>query len=360
MGRPFWSVVVWVNTQPNFSDAFRLYRSGQFSLPQLAYEMHHRGLRNRFGTPVTINGLVTMLKNPFYIGLIRIRKTGQMFDGNHETLVNADMFETVQALIAYIEAQELSAPSVKQHLAALRGLFNWLVVKQVVAENPALFVKGPRFSRQIGITPILESGQMRMLLDSIPVTREVKIPKKHGRGVRGVADVKGLRDRAVIAIMAYTFARVSAVAGLKRGDYRLEGKRARLRMVEKGGKEKLVWLHHEAEEFLDAYLAVARIEGPDEALFPTLDKTHRMSGDPLTRRDMLRIVKERCRMAGLAETFCNHTFRGTGITVFLQNGGTLEAAQDMANHSDPRTTKLYDRRKDLATLSEIERRIAFE
>jgi integrase/recombinase XerD len=85
-----------------------------------------------------------------------------------------------------------------------------------------------------------------------------------------------------------------------------------------------------------------------------------MSGTPLTRRDILRIVKERCKAAGLSETFCNHTFRGTGITVFLQNGGALEAAQDMANHSDPRTTKLYDRREDLATLNEIERRIAFE
>jgi site-specific recombinase XerD len=105
---------------------------------------------------------------------------------------------------------------------------------------------------------------------------------------------------------------------------------------------------------------VARIEGPDEALFPTLDKTHRMSGEPLTRRDILCIVKERCRAVGLADTFCNHTFRNTGITVFLQNGGALEAAQDMANHSDPRTTKLYDRRKDVATLSENERRIAYE
>jgi integrase/recombinase XerD len=260
---------------------------------------------------------------------------------------------------AYIEGLGLSAPSVKQHLAALRGLFNWLVVKQVVPENPALFVKGPRFSRQIGVTPILEAEQMRALLDSIPVTREVTIPKKHGGGVKIVADVKGLRDRAVIAIMAYTFARVSAVAKLELGDYRLEGKRARLRIVDKGGKEKLVWLHHEAEQFLDAYLAVAALDGAGTALFQTLDKTHRKSGDPLTRRDMLRIVKERCLAAGLSETFCNHTFRGTGITVFLQNGGSLEAAQDMANHSDPRTTKLYDRRKDLATLSEIERRIAF-
>jgi integrase/recombinase XerD len=75
---------------------------------------------------------------------------------------------------------------------------------------------------------------------------------------------------------------------------------------------------------------------------------------------MLRRVKARCIAAGLSESFCNHTFRGTGMTVFLSNGGSLEAAQDMANHADPRTTKLYDRRKDLAKLSEIERRIAFE
>src|ERR1700721_3924048 len=103
----------------------------------------------------------------------------------------------------------------------------------------ALFVKGPRFSRQIGVTPILEAEQMRALLDSIPVTREVKIPKKHGGGVTVVADVKGLRDRAVIAIMAYTFARVSAVAGLELGDYRFEGKRPRLRWAKKGGRERL-------------------------------------------------------------------------------------------------------------------------
>lgn len=261
---------------------------------------------------------------------------------------------------AYIESKPLTAPSVKQHLAALRGLFNWLVIKQVVPDNPALFVKGPKFSRTVGITPIMEAEQMRVLLDSIPVTRKVKVPKKHGGGVKEVADIKGLRDRAVIAIMAYTFARVSAVVGLARGDYRLEGKRARLRLLEKGNKEKLVWLHREAEEFLDAYIAAVRINETEAPLFQALDKAHRLTGEAITRRDMLRVVKERCIAAGLSEEFCNHTFRGTGITVFLHNGGALEAAQDMANHSDPRTTKLYDRRKDLATLSEIERRIAFE
>lgn len=261
---------------------------------------------------------------------------------------------------AYIEAKPLTAPSIKQHLAALRGLFNWLVVKQVVPENPAMFVKGPKFSRQVGITPIMEAEQMRHLLDSIPITRKVKIPAKHGGGHKEVPDIKGLRDRAVIAIMGYTFGRVSAVVGVKRGDYRLEGKRARLRLLEKGNKEKLVWLHREAEEFLDAYIAAAGIEDKEAPLFQSVDKARRLTSLAISRRDMLDVVKARCTAAGLSEEFCNHTFRGTGITVFLHNGGALEAAQDMANHSDPRTTKLYDRRKDLATLSESERRIAFE
>lgn len=247
-------------------------------------------------------------------------------------------------MAAYIEAKQrvLSAPSVKQHLAGLRMLFNWLVVGQVLPTNPALFVKGPKFSRQVGITPILEATQMRELLDSIEST-----------------SLKGLRDRAAIALMAYTFARVSAVVSLQREDYRWMGKRPQLRLQEKGGKEKLVWLHHEAEEFLDRYLEKAAIAEAKAPLFQTLDKRHRLTGQGIGRRDLLRAVKQRCRNAGLPGTISNHSFRGTGITVFLQNGGSLEAAQELAHHSDPRTTKLYDRRQDLATLSEIERRMAF-
>lgn len=248
-------------------------------------------------------------------------------------------------------------PSIKQHLAALRGLFNSLVIKQVVPEKPALFVEGPKFSRQIDITPTMEADQMRQLLDSIPVMRKVKVPRKHGGEHQEVVDIKGLRDRAAIGIMAYTFARVSAVVGLRLGDYRMEGKHARLRLMEEGNQEMLIWLHREAEEPLHTYTKEAGISGAHAPLFQSLDKVHRFTGDAILRWDMLDMVKSRCKAAGLSEEFCNHTFRGTGITVFLQNGGSLETAQDMANHSDPRTTKLYDRREDLATLSEIERRI---
>jgi site-specific recombinase XerD len=219
-----------------------------------------------------------------------------------------------------------------------------------------MFVKGPRFSRQVGITPIMEAEQMRQLLDSIQVARRIKIPRKHGGGYRDVADLKGLRDRAAIAIMGYTFARVSAVVGLPLGDYRLEGKRGRLRLREKGNKEKLVWLHREAEEFLDAYLAAAGIEDTKAPLFQTLDKAHILSGEAISRRDMLR--REAALQCGRAVGFVlqSHIPRHGHHSVSQQwrfpGGGT--------SHSDPRTTKLYDRRKDLATLGEIERRIAFE
>jgi site-specific recombinase XerD len=206
---------------------------------------------------------------------------------------------------AYIEmnSQFLTAPSVKQHLAALRVLFNWLVIKQVVPDNPAMFVKGPKLSRQVGITPIMESEQVRQVLDSIPVVRKVKAARKHGGGYKEEADIKGLRDRAAIGIMAYTFGRVSAIVGLRLGDYRLEGKRTRLRLMEKDNEEKLVWLHREAEEHLAAYLSAAHIEDHSAPIFQTVDKTHHLSGDAMSRRDMLRVVKQRCRASGFRLIF---------------------------------------------------------
>ena len=85
---------------PLIQEAFKLYSSGRFSLPNLAQEMFRRGLRNHNGGPVTINGLATILKNSFYVGIIRINKTGQTFDGDHEPLITTSMFERVQAVLA--------------------------------------------------------------------------------------------------------------------------------------------------------------------------------------------------------------------------------------------------------------------
>lgn len=85
---------------PLIREIFALYSSGTISLPQLAEEMFRRGLRNLKGGRVTVNGLATILRNPFYIGLMRILKTGQTFNGNHEPLVSTEMFQTVQEVLA--------------------------------------------------------------------------------------------------------------------------------------------------------------------------------------------------------------------------------------------------------------------
>ena len=101
-------------------------------------------------------------------------------------------------------------------------------------------------------------------------------------------------------------------------------------MSEKSSSE-LVWLHHEAEAYLDAYIAAAGIDDTEAPLFQSLYKGHKLTGEAISRRDVLRMVKERCIAAGLSEAFCNHTFRGTGMTVFLSK---RRLARSSAGHGE--------------------------
>src|SRR5260370_32834402 len=85
---------------PLIQEAFRLYSSGNFSLPDLTQQMFRKGLRNRNGGPVTINRFATILKNPFYIGLMKIERNGQTFPGIHQPLIATDIFEKTQDVLA--------------------------------------------------------------------------------------------------------------------------------------------------------------------------------------------------------------------------------------------------------------------
>ena len=239
-----------------------------------------------------------------------------------------------------------SIPSVKQHLAGLRMLFDYLVMGHVLETNPASSVRGPRYSIKKGKTPVLSADEARQLLNSIPTADS-----------RGAPLLVGLRDRAMIAVMAYTFARVSAMIGMRVEDYFQQGKRWWFRLHEKGGKYHEVPAHHKAEEYVDAWLAAAGIGKEKKSpLFRSFDQKDRcLTERGLYRQDVLRMVKRRSLAAGLpASTRC-HTFRATGITAYLENGGTVEKAQAIAAHESPRTTKLYDRTSDRLTLDEIEK-----
>jgi integrase/recombinase XerD len=242
-------------------------------------------------------------------------------------------------IAAYIENHSGAAPTVKQHLAAIRMLFDWLVTGQVVPVNPASSVRGPKHIVKRGKTPVLKSDQARALLDSIKTD-----------------SIVGLRDRALIGVMVYTFARVSAMVHMRVEDYLQKGKRWWIRLHEKGGKRHEVPAHHNAEAYLDAYLDAAGIrEERKSQLFRSVDNRRKLTANSMTRTDVLRMVKRRALEVGLPSSTCCHTFRATGITAYLENGGTIENAQLIAAHESPRTTKLYDRTGDEITLDEVER-----
>jgi len=239
----------------------------------------------------------------------------------------------------YIEGHTGSTPTIKQHLAAVRMLFDWLVTGQIVPLNPASSVRGPKYVVRRGKTPVLKADQARALLDSIETD-----------------SIVGLRDRALIGLMCYTFARVSAAVNMRVEDYYQSGKRWWFRLHEKGGKRHEVPAHHNAEAYVDAYIAAAGISDEKKGpLFRTVDKHGRLTMNTMTRTDTLRMIKRRATGAGLPYSTCCHTFRATGITAYLENGGTIENAQAIAAHESPRTTKLYDRTGDEITLDEVER-----
>jgi integrase/recombinase XerD len=247
---------------------------------------------------------------------------------------------------AYIEwlalpspaGQGLAKPSVKQHLAALRMLFDWLVVGHVIEHNPAHAVRGPKHVVRKGRTSVLDRDEARALL-----------------AVIDTGSLTGLRDRALIGTMIYTFARVGAVLQLNVGDYFTQGRRGWVRLHEKGGKEYEAPCHHKLEAMLDEYIAAAGIGGDrEEALFRT---TGRSTGTMhrLGQSDAYRMIQRRARQAGIETKIGNHSLRATGITDYLKSNGSLSEARKMANHADSRTTQLYDRRGDEASLDEYEK-----
>jgi integrase/recombinase XerD len=92
------------------------------------------------------------------------------------------------------------------------------------------------------------------------------------------------------------------------------------------------------------------------ALFrTTVRRTKVMTERRMTQSDAWRMLQRRARDAGIPTAVCNHTFRATDITAYLDNGGSLENAQAMAAHESPKTTKLYDRTDDQITLDEVEK-----
>jgi len=243
---------------------------------------------------------------------------------------------------AWVEMQTRShaAPTAKQRLAAVRHLFDWLVTGQVVPVNPAAAVRGPSHSVKRGRTPVLAPDEARTLLDAIDISTPI-----------------GLRDRALIGLMVYSFARIGAALSMKVEDVYVQNRRLWVRLHEKGGKRHEMPCHHNLETYLHAYIdGCGLAANPRAPLFRTIGRgTRELTETPLPQANAYAMIGRRAAAAEIDTKVGNHTFRATGITAYLKNGGTLERAAAMANHSSTRTTQLYDRRSDEVTLDEVER-----
>lgn len=309
-------------------------RGGGILLPALIAQEGDRAGR-RF-----VEFFTTQIRNP-NTRAAYAQAVGQFLRWCEERRLTLQSLEPV-AVAAYVEelGKSKSPPTVKQHLAAMKMLLDWMVTGQIIPVNPAASVRGPKHVVAKGKTPYLSAEDARTLLHSIEPTT-----------------LLGLRDRALIAVMTYSFARVTAVLSMTVDDYYANGKKWRLRLHEKGGKFLEVPVHHKAEEYLDAYIHAARIEGDRRG--PLFRAGNRRSGELKTtqfkRNDAWAMVKRRAAEVGLTHKLCNHSFRATGITAFIAAGGTIEKAQQIAGHASTKTTQLYNRTSDEITLDEIER-----
>jgi site-specific recombinase XerD len=233
------------------------------------------------------------------------------------------------------------AAGVKQQLAAVRMLFDWLVIGQVVPMNPAAAVRGPKHVVKTGKTPVLDGAEWRKLIDSIPTST-----------------VRDLRDRALIATLTYSFARIGAALMMKVEGLRPKGAGWQVQLHEKGGKQHVMPCHHALAQALRVYIDAAGIADDRKGwLFRTSPGRNAtvLTGQPMVQADAWRMIRRRAVAAGIFAPIGSHTFRATGITAYLANGGTLEHAQRMAAHESPRTTKLYDRTNEHLTQDEVER-----
>jgi integrase/recombinase XerD len=162
---------------------------------------------------------------------------------------------------------------------------------------------------------------------------------------------EGVRDRAILALLAFTGCRVGEVSRLRVGDFKRSGGHQVLEVRGKGGKERRMPLHPEAVERLEAWLAIIGDGEPDGPLFRPL-KTARGRGkdgflpSTLTRRGLQYFVGRCVRRLGLDPNVTVHSFRVTALTTARERGADIVDLQDFAGHADPRTTLTYIRNRD--------------
>lgn len=208
-------------------------------------------------------------------------------------------------IAAYVEelSSTHSALSVKQHLAALSMLFDWLVIGQVISFNPAASVRGPKHIVREGKTPILDENEMRELLESLDTGK-----------------LSDLRDRTILGLMAYSFARVSALTKMQVKDFYQQGSKFWFILHEKGGKRNKVPAHHIAAEFVEQYIIATDIKDErNTPLFRSLShRGNAITDRVIDRKNVFHMIHRKIGKTGLQAMprLVPHNFM-IGVTISL-------------------------------------------
>lgn len=227
--------------------------------------------------------------------------------------------------------------SARTHYSAIKGFCQYCVEKHHLASNPAASVKYAFINSSKGKTPVISPADVRELLLSIPDDASCKEkPAKH----------TDFRDKALIGLMAYTFVRVGGALSANIGNLRYEEGVLWLDMIEKGSKSHTLPISGAPRAFLEAYVQECGLADKTAPLFQSANRNGSLTGKRYDRGNSRRMIASRAKALGIAGNTKNHTFRATGITHFLEGGGRMDDAQDIANHADSSTTRRYDRRSN--------------
>ena len=240
----------------------------------------------------------------------------------------------------WLDGHTGSAATARQHLASVRFLCQELLLRGFLDQNPALAVRGPRLDVETGLTPVLRDEEVSRFLAGI--------------GDRRLIDK---RDYALFSVLLYTFCRVSALTGLRVEDYRGQGGGRCVRFREKRSKVFELPLHPRAEAAVDVWLDASALgQFAERPLFPAFEADRETLSDrPMDRSSVWVRVKRRLVDAGLETRYGCHSFRATGVTLFIQNGGTLRTAGRIARHRQMAATQRYDRTEDVVLAQELDR-----
>ena len=228
--------------------------------------------------------------------------------------------------------------TVKQHLAAIRGLCDWLARQHAIEWSPAATVRAPRVRSQTGRTPALEKADVAQLLGVIPSS-----------------SVVGLRDRALILLLLSTWSRISAALAVDVDDLVPQGSGEWVHLEEKGNLRHRVPFNRESAAAIAEYRERGGVERG--ALFRSVGRGRggALTDRRLDRRAALAMLERRSRQAGLEISATPHVLRATGITAYLDAGGEIEMARRIAGHASVETTRRYDRREQTIDPEEVER-----